>query len=82
MNPHHLRVVTQAENVRSGLTTLLTDGDVKEIRSLHEVGWFSDQIAAKFDVHVTTVKSLLQGKSWRKAKPFYGAKKYAPKSAA
>lgn len=82
VNPHHLRVVTQAENVRSGLTTLLTDGDVKEIRRLHELGWFADNIAAKFDVHEKTIRSLLAGKSWRKAKPFYGPKKYAPNKVA
>jgi hypothetical protein len=82
VNPHHLRVVTQAENVRSGLTTLLTDGDVKEIRKLHEAGWFNDNIAAKFNVHVSTISSLLVGKSWRKPKPFYGARKYGPNKAA
>jgi hypothetical protein len=82
VNPHHLRVVTQAENVRSGLTTLLTEGDVKEIRKLHEAGWFNDNIAAKFNVHVATISSLLVGKSWRKAKPFYGPKKYAPNKVA
>lgn len=79
VNPHHLRVVTQAENCRAGLTAVLTEGDVREIRHLDECGWYADNIAAKFGVSVSTVKSLLRGQSWRRARPFYGPKKYAPK---
>lgn len=73
VNPQHLRVVTQAENVRSAVTTLLTSGDVDEIRDLNDAGWFADRIAERFDVAPTTVKSILQGKSWRRRpRKFYG----------
>ena len=82
VNPHHLRIVTQAENTRAGLKAILTAGDVEEIRKLNDIGWFADQIAGKFNVSDGAIKSILQGKSWRtKAKPFYGAKKYAPNAA-
>jgi hypothetical protein len=73
VNPHHLRACTQAENVRAGLTTILTSRDVAEIRRLRANDWTAAQIAAKFCVDVSTVKSIIAGKSWRRsAKKFFG----------
>ncbi len=78
VNPHHLRVVTQAENVRAGIGTLLTSRDVAEIRRLSEADWTPAQLAQKFCAHPGTIKSLLAGKSWRRtAKKFYGPRKSA-----
>lgn len=72
VNPFHLRVVTQAENVRSGINTVLTAGDVQEARKLKADGWKVVDIARKLDVANSTISCLLRGKSWAKPKKFYG----------
>lgn len=73
VNPQHLRVVTQAENVRAGLSTVLTPGDAKEIRQMWADGWTQPDIAEKFGVPRSTIASITQGHSWSKPKKFYGA---------
>lgn len=82
VNPHHLRVVTQAENVRAGLVTTLTEGDVQEIRSMWNEGWQSPDLAQKFGVTAATIKDIVRGKSWGKPQPFYGARANAPEDKA
>lgn len=70
VNPHHLRVVTQAENVRAGIAATLTAGDVAEIRELWDMGSRAPALAARYGVEVSTIGSIVQHKSWRKPKPF------------
>lgn len=82
VNPQHLRVVTQAENVRAGLTTTLTLGDAEEIRAMWRDGWQSPCLAERFGVTAATIKDIVRGKSWNKPQPFYGAHANMPKDKA
>lgn len=70
VNPFHLRVVSQAENCRSGDGTILTHGDVQEARQLRADGWRVQAIADRLGVNRLTISSLLNGKSWQRARKF------------
>ena len=75
VNPRHLRVTTQAENVRAGVSTVLTEGDVAEVREMLSDGFTHAEIGAKFGVSRATIKSIAAGESWGAPEKFYGAKK-------
>lgn len=78
VNPHHLRVNTQAAAVRDGVATILTEGDVAEVREMLGDGFTHADIAAKFGVSRMTVSSIASGRAWGKPAKFYGASKFAP----
>ena len=81
VNPFHLRIVTQAENCRDGVNSVLTPGDVQDIRKLRRNGWGPKAICERLNIPKGAVDGVIQGRSWRKPKPFYGAKKNAPNEA-
>lgn len=82
VNPHHLRVCSQAENVREAVTSKLTAGDVLEIkRSKPEVRspHLADTLAQRHGCSRQLIFDIWGGRAWARAKPFYGPRK-APSS--
>lgn len=66
VNPHHLRLCTQADAVRIGIGTTLTAGDADDIRRLYDGGLMAPLIAERFGVAESTIKSIVQRRSWRR----------------
>lgn len=62
VNPAHLEVVTQAENIRRGANTKLTQEQVSRIRASDEP---ARSLAARYGVHANTIYSIRGGVSWR-----------------
>ena len=61
VNPAHLEVVTQAENVHRGRATKLTADDVELIRNSPEP---HARLAAQLGVHVANVRAIRRNASW------------------
>ena len=80
VNPSHLRVVTQAENCRSGAGATLTPLDVLEIkRAKKSTGLgVAAALADRFGVSRQLIHDIWGKRAWSGSKPFYGAKKFAP----
>lgn len=80
VNPHHLRVTTQAEGCRHGITASLTPADVVEIRRHRcDAGTnLRQHLADRYGVSPSTISDIWGRKSWRKPKPFYGAHANSP----
>lgn len=74
VNPHHLMATTQADACRSGVQTTLTPADVVEIKAARKTRGLntSAALATRYGVSPNTIKSIWQGKSWAKPKPFHG----------
>lgn len=68
-NPYHLRLCTHAEALQQGESTVLTVGDVADIRRKALDGWRVSALAQKYGVAHTTISSITRGKSWRKVRP-------------
>lgn len=83
VNPAHLEVVTQAANTRHGITTILTPDDVREIREAKKDRTLNTKrvLAERYGITEFTIRDIWSGRSWGKAKPFYGARANAPKAA-
>lgn len=80
VNPQHLRVGTQADNLQDAAqkgrmfrpdtrgerngNTRLTKSDVDEIRQRLSVGLRQKDIAAAFGVHPDTIHNIKHGKTW------------------
>lgn len=65
VNPHHLELMTLAENVRQGANTKLTAEQVREIRALN-IPWGGRQaVADRFGVSPMTISDIRAGRSWR-----------------
>lgn len=67
VNPHHLRLVSQAENCRSGAGTTLTADDVSEIRKLLRNGakrGAQSELARRYGVTPATISDIKSGRSW------------------
>lgn len=72
VNPHHLEVVTQRENVRKGLTkgpknhfAKLTQEIVDEIRSKWATGnYLKKELAKEYNLSATHVGDLIRMKWW------------------
>lgn len=64
VNPHHLEVVTQAENCRRGKGTKLTPEIVREIRSLKIRRGDRQEIADRYGVNPTTISDIIYRRSW------------------
>lgn len=62
MNPDHLEPVTHVENIRRGARTLLTEDQVREIRSSDET---PAALALRFGVDRSTIYAVRQRKSWK-----------------
>ena len=80
VNPRHLEVVTQAENIRHGIGSTLLPMDIEEIRRKKRGHGphTAAELAAKFGVKARHIRQIWRKKTWNEPKPFYGAKKYAP----
>ncbi len=66
VSPHHLRLCTQAEGIRAGTGTTLTAGDAEDIRRLYDGGLMAPLLADRFGVAESTIKSIVQRRSWRR----------------
>lgn len=76
-NPFHIHAATRKENaadaLRDGRTNFgsrqgankLTEEDIPEIFYLRKLGWTYKDIAAKYNVHETTIKYALQRRTWK-----------------
>lgn len=64
VNPDHLEPVTQAENVRRGLNSKLTDAEVRVIRSLREKGWTYAALSKLFCVAGETCRCICERLTW------------------
>lgn len=64
VNPDHLEPVTSAENSRRGLKTVLTKGDVLEIRRLYGRNSLP-QISEMFGVTIPTICNIVGRRNWR-----------------
>lgn len=84
INPRHLEVVTQAENTRHGVNTTLLAMDVEEIRRKKRGHGpqTANELAAKFGVSAQLIRDIWKRRAWNEPKPFYGARKNAPKQEA
>lgn len=65
VNPHHLEVVSQAENCRHGRGTSLTEDQVREIKSLPIVRGDRAAIAKKYGISPMTISDIRSGRSWK-----------------
>ena len=64
VNPAHLRVVTAAENTRSGNSAKLSVDDVLNIRELFGQGVIQAHICRIYGLSRTTVCNIVNGKAW------------------
>lgn len=77
VNPHHLRLGTQAEANRQSIGATLTPGDVAEIRR-HRQGatrYTATLLAERFGVTSRHVREIWRGATWGKAKPNHGPRR-------
>jgi hypothetical protein len=58
VNPHHLEVVTQMENLHRGKGTKLTFEQIQEIRSLPVMRGDREAIAKKYGIHPSYVSQV------------------------
>lgn len=75
VNPHHLECVTQADNVRHGVATILTTGDVQEIRLARKDKGLNTArlLAEKFGCSPQLIRDIWRNRCWSKrGKPFHG----------
>jgi HNH endonuclease len=66
VNPHHLDVVTQAENMRRGIGTKLTADQVDQIRKMVETMKWGQRkaIADQFNVSPQLISDIRHGRAW------------------
>jgi hypothetical protein len=65
VNPEHLEAVSNAENVRRGLSAKLTIEQVAEIRSRYRTGGISHlNLAHKYGVTERCIQQIVTGQSW------------------
>ena len=66
VNPDHLEAVSQAENLRRGDGTRLSEWQVRAMRrAREEVGLTTHQLAEAFGVAEQTIQAVLSGRTWR-----------------
>lgn len=63
-NPDHLQPVTNAENIRRGMSTKLTWDEAREIRRLCADGLSQRKIATKFGVSRRLIRLIAQNERW------------------
>jgi hypothetical protein len=64
VNPHHLEVVSQAENCRHGRGAILNEDQVREIRAQPKVWGDRNELAEKYGVSPMTISDIRAGRSW------------------
>jgi hypothetical protein len=76
VNPFHLAIGTQAENVRQGSNSKLLPEDVREIRrTMRDAGVSANTVrhlATRYGCTTATIRDVAARRSWRKAAPFHG----------
>lgn len=65
VNPDHLRIVTNAENVRCGNTAKITADDVRRIRALVTSGMTQSKAAVMFGIGQTHVSRIVRREVWK-----------------
>ena len=65
VNPHHLEVVTQSENIRHGAGASLTKEQVIKIRAIPVKRGDREKIASKYGVSAVTISDIRLYKSWK-----------------
>lgn len=65
INPAHLEPITHAENCRRGKRAKLTHKTVIEIKAMKAVGYTITAIAEKYNLVRHTIRSAINGESWR-----------------
>lgn len=73
VNPEHLEPVPHPENVRRGVTAILTMDQARQIRRLREQGWRQIDVAEAFGVHRVTVRNIETGRTWKDAEVLHAA---------
>lgn len=81
VNPAHLRVGTAKENMQDCMergrhkigsqvtNAVLIESEVAKIRALRILGWKRPVLAKKFGCALGTIKSILQGDTWKHVRP-------------
>lgn len=64
VNPYHLEIVSQKENVRRGLSAKLSYTIVKNIHSLYKKGLKQIDIANMFNINQSQISRVLNNKRW------------------
>lgn len=80
VNPHHLKLSTQAGVCRNGIETKLTPGDAEEIKAFPKesrTGQQAIRIANEYGVSRQLVRDIWAGRAWGASKGFYGPKQVA-----
>lgn len=80
VNPQHLRVCSQAENVREAVTSKLTASDVLEIKKAKpdtRTPNLAATLAQRHGCSRQLIFDIWNGRAWGRAKPFYGRAKKA-----
>jgi len=65
VNPHHLEVVSQSENLRRGKGTKLTVEQVKAIRETDKFWGSRKALAEQYGVTPMTISDIRCGRSWK-----------------
>ncbi len=65
VNPHHMEVITQAENCRHGSGATLTKEQVLEIRAVPQRRGDRKEIASKYGVSEVTISDIRSRRSWK-----------------
>lgn len=67
VNPHHLEIVSQADNCRHGKGSKLTTEQVREIKSLkaNKVRGISTTLAKKYNVSRQLISDIWAGRAWK-----------------
>jgi len=65
VNPHHLEIVSQAENCRHGKGAKLTAKAVQEIRNAPKKWGDRKTLAKKYGVSEMTISDIRSGRSWK-----------------
>jgi len=67
VNPHHLEVVSQAENCRHGAGSKLTKEQVEEIRRAKATKRWGDgaRLARKYGVSAALIHDIWSGRAWQ-----------------
>lgn len=77
-NPNHLELGTHADNMQDAVKrkrvscgihrkhlSVLNEEKVREIRTLHRLGWTHGRLGDRFGVNRATITYLVQGKTWK-----------------
>lgn len=65
VNPEHLQLVTQAENIRNSRTTTLNWDIVREIRRFREIGYRQVDIVKIFNLPQQTINRIINNERWK-----------------